>query len=120
MESGGKNNPTLTNAQGEEVLRWSIAMIEKAFHALVGPDLNPNQLWATVSLVFYMGSGNFRTSHIQQWLLRDDHDGAVDTCWQWRRSGSDRRILPGLVERRELGRAFQSRVNLVVRGRFEN
>ena len=52
-----KNSPTLTKAQGEELLRRDLAMTEKAVHALVGPRLNPNQFSATVSLVFNIGSG---------------------------------------------------------------
>ena len=98
-----KNSPTLTKEQGEELLRRDLAMTEKAVHVLVGPRLNPNQFSATVSLVFNIGSGNFRASQIRSRLLRDDHDGAADNpWWQWRLGGPARRILPGLVKRREM------------------
>ena len=97
-----KNSPPLTKEQGEELLRRDLAMTEKAVHWLVGPRLNANQFSATVSLVFNIGSGNFRASQIRQRLLRDDHDGAADIWWQWRRGGPNRRILPGLVKRREM------------------
>ena len=83
-------------------------MTEKAGQALESPRLNPNQFLATVSLVFNIGSGNFRASQIRQRLLRNDHDGAADIWWQWRRSGSDRRILPGLVKPREIERDVKS------------
>ena len=73
-----KNSLTLTKEQGEELFRRDLAMTEKAVHWLVGPRLNPNQFSATVSLVFNIGSGNFRASQIRQRLLRDDHDGAAD------------------------------------------
>ena len=48
-----------------------------------------------------------RNSHttwytLRQRLLRDDHDGAADIWWQWRRGGPARSILPGLVKRREM------------------
>jgi lysozyme len=99
-----KNSPPLTKEQGEELLRRDLAMTEKAVHWLVGPRLNANQFSATVSLVFNIGSGNFRASQIRQRLLRDDHDGAADIWWQWRRGGPNRRILPGLVKRREMER----------------
>ena len=69
-----KNSPILTKAQGEELLRRDLAMTEKALHALMGPGLNPNHFSATVSLVFNMGSGNFKASQIRSRLLRDDHD----------------------------------------------
>ena len=99
-----KNSPTLTKEQGEELLRRDLAMTEKTVHWLVGPKLTPNQFSATVSLVFNIGSGDFRASQIRQRLLRDDHDGAADIWWQWRRGGPNRRILPGLVRRREMER----------------
>ena len=97
-----KNSPTLTKAQGEELLRRDLAMTEKAVHVLAGPRLSANQFSATVSLVFNIGSGNFKASQIHSRLLRDDHDGAADIWWQWRRGGPSRRILPGLVKRREM------------------
>ena len=99
-----KTSPTLTKKQGEELLRRDLAMTEKAVHALVGPRLTPNQFSAWVSLVFNIGSGNFRASQIRQRLLRDDHEGAADIWWQWRRGGPAKRILPGLVRRREMER----------------
>ena len=97
-----KNSPTLTKAQGEELLRRDLAMTEKAVHALVGPRLNPNQFPATVSLVFNIGSGTFKASQIRSRLLREDFEGAADIWWQWRRGGPSKRIPPGLVKRREL------------------
>ena len=48
------------------------------------------------------GHGNFRASQIRQRLLREDREGAVEIWWQRRRGGPDRRILPGLVKRREM------------------
>ena len=77
-------------------------MAEKAVHSLVGPKLTPNQFSATVSLVFNIGSGNFRASQIRQRLLREDHDGAADIWWQWRSGGPAKRTLPGLVKRGEM------------------
>ena len=76
-----KNSPILTKEQGEELLRRDLAMTEKAVHWLVGLRFNANQFSATVSLVFNIGSGNFRASQIRQRLLRDDHDRAADICW---------------------------------------
>ena len=97
-----KSSPTLTKAQGEELLRRDLAMTEKAVHALIGPRLSANQFSATVSLVFNIGSRNFKASQIRSRLLRDDLEGAADIWWQWRRGGPSRRILPGLVKRREM------------------
>ena len=97
-----KNSPALTKNQGEELLRRDLAMTEKAVHALVGPRLSANQFSATVSLVFNIGSGNFRASQIRSRLLRDDFEGVADILWQWRPGGPSRRILPGLVKRGEM------------------
>lgn len=73
-----KNSPALTKKQGEQLLRRDLAMAEKAVHWLVGPKLTPNQFSATVSLVFNIGSGNFKASQIRSRLLRDDFEGAAD------------------------------------------
>ena len=79
-------------------------MNKKVVHALVDPGLSANQFSANVSVVFNIGSGNFRASQIRQRLLRDDHDGAADIWWQWRGGGPNRRILPDLVTRRQVER----------------
>ena len=97
-----KTNPALTKKQGEELLRRDLSVAEKAVHVLVGPNLTPNQFSACVSLVFNIGRDNFRASQIRQRLLREDHEGAADIWWQWRRGGPAKRILPGLVRRREM------------------
>ena len=97
-----KTSPALTKKQGEELLRRDLSVAEKAVHALIRPRLTPNQFSACVSLVFNIGSGNFRASQIRQRLLREDHEGAADIWWQRRRGGPAKRILPGLVRRREM------------------
>lgn len=79
-------------------------MTKRAVHALVVLGLSANQFSVNVSLVFNISSGNFRASPIRQRLLRYDHDGAADIWWQWRRGGSDRRVLPAFVKRREMER----------------
>ena len=71
---------------------------------LLGPVLSAKEFPANVSLVLNIGSGSFRTSPIRQRLLRNDHDRAADIWWRWRRGGSDRRILLGLVKRRAVKR----------------
>ena len=75
---------------------------KKAVHTLVGPRLTPNQFSACVSLVFNIGSGNFRARQIRQRLLREDQEGTADIWWQWRRGGPAKPVLPGLVRRREM------------------
>ena len=97
-----KTSPALTKKQGEDLLRRDLSVAEKAVHAFVGPRLTPNQFSACVSLVFNIGSGNFRASQIRQRLLRDDQEGVADIWWQWRRGGPGCRILPGLVKRRAM------------------
>ena len=101
-----KNSPTLTKEQGGELLGRDLAITEKAIHWLVGPRINANQFSVAVSHVFNIGSGNFRANEIRQRLLCDDHDGAADIWWQWRRGGPTWRILPGLVKRRRWSGSF--------------
>ena len=85
-----KTSPTLTKKQGEELLRRDLAVTEKAVHVFVGPKLTPNESSACVSLVFNIGSRNFRASQIRQRFLREDHEGAADIWWQWLRERPER------------------------------
>ena len=98
------DTPAINKQQGETLLKRDLAVAEKAVHVFVGSRLSPNQFSSCVSLVFNIGSGNFRASQIRQRLLREDHEGAADISWQWQRGGPARRILPGLVRRREMER----------------
>ena len=99
-----KNSPTLTKKQGEELLRRDLAITEKAVHWLVGPQLNGNQFSAKGSLVFNIGSENFRAIQIRHRLLRNEHEGTADLWWQRQRGGPDRRIKPELVKHQEIER----------------
>jgi len=73
-----KNTPPINKQQGQTLLRRDLSVAKKAVRALVGPRLTPNQFSAYVSLVFNIGSGNFRARQIRQRLLRKDHEGAAD------------------------------------------
>jgi len=69
-----KNTPPINKQQGQTLLRHDLSVAEKTVHACV-------------SLVFNIGNGNFRARQIRQRLLSEDHEGAADIWWQWRRGG---------------------------------
>tara|TARA_R110002153_G_scaffold195163_2_gene348561 strand:- start:480 stop:1013 length:534 start_codon:yes stop_codon:yes gene_type:complete len=91
----------LINEPGaDNFLRMDLATAELFVSRYVRLELNQNQFDALVSLVFNIGSGNFKASTLRMKLNRGDVTGAANEFWKWRKGGG--KILPGLVKRREL------------------
>ena len=91
----------ITEMQAQDLLRRDVAGSLGAVERLTQPyleDLNENQKGALTSLVYNIGSGNFRASQIRSLIKRGEINAAGNLFWQWRRAGG--RILKGLVRRR--------------------
>ncbi len=89
--------PAITMAQAEQLLRRDVGIAGDYINRMVIPQLNQNQFDALCSLVFNIGTGNFRISR----LLRSLNSGlsVVEQYFSsWRKSKGV--ILPGLVTRR--------------------
>ena len=64
--------------------------------------LTDAQHGALVSLVFNIGSGNFRRSTLLRLLNEGDYEGAADEFPKWRKAGG--KVLKGLERRRKAER----------------
>ena len=91
----------ITQERAEELLRRDVNISYRAVERLTQPyteDLTRNQKSALASLVFNIGSENFRASAVRSNIVRGEIENAGRQIWQWRRAGG--RIMRGLVRRR--------------------
>ena len=95
------DHPPISEERAEELLRRDVNISYWAVERLTQPyteDLTRNQKSALASLVFNIGSGNFRASAVRSNIVRGEIENAGRQIWQWRRAGG--RIMRGLVRRR--------------------
>lgn len=90
---------TITREEAEQILRSDVGIAERAVGDLVAVELNQNQFDALVSFVFNIGVGNFRSSTLLKRLNEEDYNGAASQFERW--VYANRRVLPGLIRRRE-------------------
>ena len=89
----------ITDEEATAYLVRGLRTSENAVARLVTAPLNANQFSSLVSFCYNVGAGNFQASTLRMKLNRSDYIGASNEFWKWRRAG--RRILKGLVRRRE-------------------
>lgn len=89
---------TIDERQADEYLLEDLAEAEKAVNAYVNFELNENEFSALVSLVFNIGSGNFKSSTLLKRLNEGQIELAADQFQWWRKAKG--KILKGLVKRR--------------------
>ena len=89
---------TITNQQGEALLRQDIAEFERAVETLIEVPLTDNQYAALVSLAFNIGAGALRRSTLRQKINAGDYAGAAREFLRWDKAGG--RVLRGLSRRR--------------------
>lgn len=84
------------------ILAADVGVAEDAVNALVRVGLSQSQFDALVSLVFNIGSGNFRSSTLLRRLNGGDYAGALAQFGVWNkvRSGGGLVVSNGLVSRR--------------------
>ena len=93
------DSPSVSEAEGELLLRRELAHVETAIRALVRVPLNEHQFSALCSWTYNLGSGRLKTSTLRQKLNRGDYDGAAAEFHKWNRGGG--KVLAGLVRRRK-------------------
>jgi len=99
-----KSGLHIDESEAENLLRIDLAQTELFVSRYVHLELNQNQFDALCSLVFNIGSGNFKASTLRMKLNRGDIEGAAAEFPKWRKAGG--RVLPGLVKRRALEQAL--------------
>ena len=81
-----------------EILRYDVALAEKAVNKLVKVPLNQNQFDALVSFVFNIGETQFASSTLLAKLNNQDYQAVPSELNRWVH-GSGKK-LPGLINRR--------------------
>lgn len=94
----GEFPDTIDEVQADQYLLEDLATAEKAVNTYVDFELNENEFSALVSLVFNIGSGNFKSSTLLKRLNEGQIELAADEFPKWRKAGG--KVLKGLEKRR--------------------
>jgi lysozyme len=91
---------TITEAEGEELLRRDLAPFEKVINDTITVHLAQNQFDALVSFVYNVGPNAFRNGSLPR-LINGRADAlAISTKWkEYNKAGG--RVLAGLTKRRQ-------------------
>lgn len=92
------DTPTITEQQGEELLREDIARAEAAVNLLVRVPLSQNQFDALVSLVFNLGPVPLK-KHLGEYLNAHNYVAAANQFPLWDHDNG--KVVPGLLRRRK-------------------
>lgn len=92
----------IDEAEAEILLQQDLKTFEDSVNSLVTVKLNQNQFDALVSFTFNVGAGAFAQSTLLRLLNQGKFTGAAQQFDRWVHAG--RRVLPGLVARREAER----------------
>jgi len=92
-----KKGMTITEAQGEELLRKDVARFERGVSALVG-ETTQGRFDALVSFAFNIGLGALESSTLLKKHKAGDYAGAAEQFARWNKGGG--KVLPGLTRRR--------------------
>lgn len=91
---------TITEADGEALLKIDLINIEKGINNLVTSRINQNQFDALVSFCYNLGVGNFKKSTLLKKINANPADPNIMSEFQkWTRASG--KVFPGLVIRRQ-------------------
>lgn len=90
----------ITEEKATELLMTHVQdNIQGFIYSLVKVDLTQNEFDALVSLIYNIGSGNFKSSTLLRILNQKKYDAAANQFLRWNKAGG--RVLAGLTKRRE-------------------
>lgn len=95
---------TCTQEQAEEWLDEDIQWAERIVNQYVVVQLSQNQFDALVDFVFNIGSGNFVSSSLLEFLNQGSYQSAAQEFPRWDRAAGQ--VLPGLLRRRQAEQAM--------------
>lgn len=93
-------NATLSKEEALELKKKDIGRFESTIRGYVSAPLNQNQFDALVSLVYNIGSGNFRDSTVLKRINNYDTPERIKEAWEWWNK-DDGQFVQGLANRRE-------------------
>lgn len=99
----GETFKTITEAQGEALLRQDMARIEKEIRPAITRDLSDNQRAAVVSFAFNVGANAFKSSTLLKKINAGDTQGAAAEFMRWNKARKNGELVPvlGLTRRRQ-------------------
>lgn len=97
--SGVGPNDTCTEEQAREWLRLDAETAERCVNASVKGNITQGQFDALVSLIFNIGSGNFRSSTLLRELNAGNDMSAAQQFLVWNRAAG--KVMAGLTTRRK-------------------
>ena len=96
---GVKLGDTCTEEEAGEWLKQDCAEAEEAINDYVDVELTQNQTDALISLIYNIGSGNFRNSTLLKLLNAGSYDAAAQQFKRWNKAAG--KVMAGLTRRRE-------------------
>ncbi len=97
-------HPSISEEEGEKLLRRELAHARGAISKLVRVPLSQDQFSALVSLTYNIGSGALQRSTLRMALNNGDYYDTADEFPKWRMAGGQ--IMSGLIRRRGIERAL--------------
>ena len=95
----GEKFDSITELQGEEILRKDLTKAENAVKRGITSPLAQNQYDALVSFAFNTGNGGVNGSTLQKRINSGDYTSVPDEMKRWNKVGG--KVVKGLVNRRE-------------------
>lgn len=97
---GVRPNRTISMTMADEYLALDIEEVEEQLSRLSLPTLSLRRWDAIVDFTFNLGIANFRSSTLYRKIVADQDDNTIPNEFRrWVYSG--KKVLPGLVKRRE-------------------
>jgi lysozyme len=97
---GVKLGQTITQAEAEKLLAIDLAIHENNVNSLLKVPLTQNQFDALVCFEYNVGKGNLQTSTLLNIINEKNFADVPNQFRKWV-YGSGKKLLPGLVKRRE-------------------
>lgn len=102
--SGVKIGQTITKERAEQLLMSDTGWAQETVNQMVKVPLNQSQFDALTSFVYNVGTTNFRTSTLLEYLNKGEYGLASLEFFRWNKSGG--KVLQGLVNRRKKEQAL--------------
>jgi lysozyme len=96
----GESWGSITEKEGEELLRADVKQFEKAVNENVSVPISQNMFNSLVSFAYNVGVNAFENSTLLKKLNGADYIGAANELERWNKAGGE--VVAGLVNRRKI------------------